>query len=58
MGALTIDVAITSALSKTAIRMESPCDAYGVTQKHEKYDKSFVGTNYSFCAMVWETLGG
>ena len=28
-----------------------------VTQKHGKYDKSFAETNYSFCAMVWETLG-
>ena len=28
-----------------------------MTQKHGKYDKSFAETNYSFCAMVWETLG-
>ena len=25
--------------------------------RHGKYDKSFAETNYSFCAMVWETLG-
>ena len=56
-GALAIDVAITSALSKTAIHIKSPCDEYAITQKHGKYDKSFAGTNYSFCAMVWETLG-
>ena len=28
-----------------------------MTKKHGKYDKSFADTNYSFCAMVWETLG-
>ena len=28
-----------------------------MNQKHGKYDKSFAETNYSFCAMVWETLG-
>ena len=56
-GALAIDVAITSALGKKAMRLESPCEEYGVTQKHGKYDKSFAETNYSFCAMVWETLG-
>ena len=55
-GALAIDVA-TSALGKKAMRLESPCEEYGVTQKHGKYDKSFAETNYSFCAMVWETLG-
>jgi hypothetical protein len=57
VGALAIDIAITSALSKSAIRIESPCEKYAVTQKHEKYDKSFAGTDYSFCAMVWETVG-
>jgi hypothetical protein len=56
-GALAIDVAITSALSKSAIRRENPCEEYALTQKHGKYDKSFAETNYSFCAMIWETLG-
>jgi hypothetical protein len=56
-GALAIDVAITSALGKASIRRESPCEEYALTQKHGKYDKSFAETNYSFCAMVWETLG-
>src|SRR4051794_2230173 len=27
------------------------------TQKHGKYDKEFLKSAYSFCAMVWETLG-
>jgi hypothetical protein len=56
-GALAIDVAITSALGKASIRRESPCKQYALTQKHGKYDKSFAETNYSFCAMIWETLG-
>ena len=52
-----IDVAITSALNKKAMRLESPCEEYAVTQKHGKYDKSFAETNTTFCAMVWKTLG-
>ncbi len=30
---------------------------YALTQKHGKYDKIFAETNYSVCAMIWETLG-
>ena len=36
---------------------ESPCEEYARTQEHGKYDKGFVGQSYSFCAMVWETIG-
>ena len=36
---------------------KSPCEKYAGTQKHGKYDKSFAETNFSCCAMVWETLG-
>ena len=35
----------------------SPCEEYAANQKHRKYDLSFEGTDYSFCAMVFETLG-
>ena len=52
-GALAIDVAITSALGKKAMRLENPCEEFAVNQKHGKYDKSFAETNYSFCAMVF-----
>ena len=27
-----------------AMRLESPCEEYAVTQKHGKYDKSFAET--------------
>ena len=37
--------------------MVAPCEWYAATQKHAKYDLSFVGTNYLFSAMVFETLG-
>jgi hypothetical protein len=56
-GPLAIDVAISSPLTKSYNRFPQPCEQYAATQKHGKYDKDFVGTNYSFCAMVWETLG-
>jgi hypothetical protein len=54
---LAIDVAVTSPITKTSVRLNNPCEEYGITQKHRKYDASFVGTNYSFCAMIFETLG-
>ena len=52
---LAIDVAVTSPLAPT--RMVAPCEWCAATQKHAKYDLSFVGTNYLFSAMVFETLG-
>ena len=54
---LAIDVAVTSPLNKTSLRIISPCEEYADKKKHRKYDKGFVGSNFSFCAMVFETLG-
>jgi len=54
---LAIDVAVTSPLQKSSVRLVSPCEEYAANQKHRKYDLSFEGTDYSFCAMVFETLG-
>ena len=54
---LAIDVAVTSPLAPTYVRMSEPCEWYAGTQKHGKYDKSFKGTDYFFSAMVFETLG-
>ena len=53
---LAIDIAITSPLS-SSVNEGKPCEPYAANVKHAKYDKSFVGTEYMFCAMVWETLG-
>ena len=39
------------------MRVNSPCEEYAANQKHRKYDASFEGSNYSFCAMVFETFG-
>src|SRR6187200_1104683 len=55
--ALVIDVAVTSPLTDTCVRMEEPCEWYAATQKHGKYDASFKDTQYTFSAMVFETLG-
>ncbi len=55
---LAIDVAVTSPLAKRNLRLVSPCEDYAATEKHKKYDTSFEGTSYYFCAMVFETLGG
>jgi hypothetical protein len=55
---LAIDVAVTSPLTKTSVRLVDPCENYSERHKHQKYDVSFEGSNYYFCAMVFETLGG
>jgi hypothetical protein len=55
--ALVIDVAVTSPLVDTYVRLEDPCNWYAATQKHGKYDASFKDTQYTFSAMVFETLG-
>ena len=47
-----------SPLAPTHEWMKKPCEWYAATQKHGKYDASFVGTNYFFSAMIFETLGG
>ena len=56
-GGLAIDVAVTSPLTKGNTRVENPGEEYARSQKHGKYDAGFVGQSYSFCAMVFETLG-
>ena len=54
---MAVDVAVMSPLAPTYERRKEPCEWYA-TQKHEKCDESFVDTNYFFCAMVFENLGG
>ena len=46
----SIDVAVTSPLAPTYVRMVAPCG--GMPQ-----DLSFADTDYLFSAMVFETLG-
>jgi len=53
--ALVIDVAVTSPLVDTNVRLEDPCNWNAATQKHGKYDASFKDTQYTFSAMVFET---
>jgi len=51
---LVIDVAVTSHLVDTNVRLEDPCNWNAATQKHGKYDASFKDTQYTFSAMVFE----
>ena len=46
--ALVIDVAVTSPLADTYVRLEDPCNWYAATQKHGKYDASFQGHSTHF----------
>ena len=41
--ALAIDVAVTSPLNKTNLRIIQPCEDYAQFHKHKKYDPSFQG---------------
>ncbi len=54
---MVVDVAVTSPLTATYERLEEPCEWYAATQKHGKFDEDFKGTQYTFCAMIFETLG-
>ena len=56
--ALAVDVAVTSPFSTSGLKSERPADSYADHCKHRKYDKSFVGSNHLFCALVLETTGG
>ena len=48
---------MTSPVADSSVRLENPALEYARQQKHGKYDKQFEGTDYFFCAMVFETLG-
>ena len=54
---LAIDVAVTSPFAAQHLKKESPCEYYAESYKHAKYQKDFVGTEYLFAAVVWETTG-
>ena len=36
---------------------DQPCESYASQRKHNYYDQGFVGTNFDFVAMVFETSG-
>ena len=53
---LAIDVAVTSPLAPSSLRLAEPCEWHAATKKHAKYDLSFESTNFTFSAIVFETL--
>ena len=54
---LAIDVAVICPLAVSHISQEEPCESYAMQRKHAYYDEGFVGTNFDFAAMVFETSG-
>jgi hypothetical protein len=54
---LSIDVAVICPLADSHVHQEEPCEVYAERQKHKRYDAGFVGSNYDFVAMVFETSG-
>ena len=56
--ALALDIAVTSPLNDTNIRVKNPCEQYAKDRKHAKYDKDFKESEtHIFGTIVWETLG-
>ena len=53
---LALDIAVTSPLSSTGLKMQQPCEQYANNRKHNKYDADFKGSEYDFGAFVWESL--
>ena len=54
---LCIDVAVTSPLAQSCVRIIEPCEDYAAIRKHAEYDTGFKDTEYIFSPMVFETLG-
>ena len=54
---LAIDVAVTSSLNRSNVRVCDPCEEYAAKQKHAKYDVGFKGQPFLFAPVVFETLG-
>ena len=54
---LAIDVAVVCPLAVSHMSQEQPCESYASQRKHNYYDQGFVGTNFDFVAMVFETSG-
>ena len=54
---LCVDVAVTCPLAQGNLSRDSPCEYFAENLKHRKYDESFVGTNFDFSALVFESTG-
>jgi hypothetical protein len=55
---LAIDVAVTSPFNVHNVSKAEPCESYAEMNKHRKYQQGFVGSDFDFTPMVFETTGG
>ena len=55
---LAIDVAVTCPFSSSNMSRDHPAEYYAEKLKHRKYDAGFVGRNFDFSALVFESTGG
>ena len=56
--ALALDIAVTSPLTESSLKLRNPCEDYAQNRKHAKYDKDFKDSEtHLFGTIVWETLG-
>ena len=52
-----MDVAVTCPMSSSNLSRDSPAEYCAAHLKHLKYDKDFVGTNFDFSALIFESTG-
>ena len=54
---LAIDVAVICPVAASHLQEEEPCESYALYHKHKLYDDGFVGSDYDFVPVVFETSG-
>ena len=54
---LAIDVAVICPVAVSNLSYDAPCEEYARKRKHKLYDPGFIGSDYDFVAMVFETSG-
>jgi hypothetical protein len=54
---LAVDVAVTCPFSSSNLSRDSPAEYCAKHLKHNKYDAGFVGKNFDFSALVFESTG-
>ena len=54
---LAIDVAVICPVAESNLSCDEPCEEYARKRKHKLYDPGFIGSDYDFVAMVFETSG-
>ena len=55
---LAIDVAVICPVAPSHLDEKVPCESYGLFNKHDYYDESFMKSQCDFLPMIFESSGG